>query len=166
MDRENLSKPSSKAYPFKLDLKADVQKLGTKILKRIFEDAVIGIPSDAAVDDDSDLSDDHEESFQEKLRKGIGSDWERAEKKKILPSLQSNDIQKYFRSYEQDQPKGPLLEKLLLALCSIQPTSTQSERNFSLNASFLTKLRTRLTSEHVDMLSFLKSHFMSIRHAP
>lgn len=64
------------------------------------------------------------------------------------------------QNYDERRERGPLLEKLFTALCSIPPTSTQSERNFSLSGIFVSKLRRRFTPKHVDMFSFLKSQFL------
>ena len=44
---------------------------------------------------------------------------------------------------------------------SVQPTSTQSERNFSLAGGVVTKTRTSLGDKEVDKLCFLKSYFLN-----
>ena len=44
---------------------------------------------------------------------------------------------------------------------SVQPTSTQSERNFSLAGGVFTKTRTSLGDKEVDKLCFLKSYFLN-----
>ena len=43
----------------------------------------------------------------------------------------------------------------------VQPTSTQSERNFSIAGGIVTKTRTNLADETVDMFCFLKSYFVN-----
>lgn len=55
---------------------------------------------------------------------------------------------------------GVHLNGLLLALNTIQPTSTESERIFSLAANFNTKKRARLADDSMNVLSFLKSFFL------
>jgi hypothetical protein len=68
---------------------------------------------------------------------------------------------KDFQQYERFKEKTPNLVKLYNALSNIQPTSTQSERNFSLSSRFVTKLRMRMLPQHVDALCFLKSYFLN-----
>ena len=46
---------------------------------------------------------------------------------------------------------------------SVQPTSTQSERNFSLAGGVVTKTRTSLGDKEVDKLCFLKSYFQDVK---
>lgn len=78
-------------------------------------------------------------------------------------SVEHNDNwKKEFTMYDRFLKRSPKLDLLFDALNSIQPTSTQSERNFSMAAHFVSKLRTRLSDEHVDALSFLKSYFISL----
>lgn len=64
-----------------------------------------------------------------------------------------------FTHYDKYSKRSPKLDRLFDALCSVQPTSTQNERNFSLAGNFISKLRTRLLDKNVDALCFLKSHF-------
>jgi hypothetical protein len=82
---------------------------------------------------------------------------------KSAPSTDIPAIQKCFRSYDQNGQRGSMLDQLFHALCGIPLISTQSEMNFSLIGNFVTKSRTRLTSEYVDMISFLKSFFLNKR---
>ncbi|CRK97875.1 CLUMA_CG011250, isoform A [Clunio marinus] len=96
------------------------------------------------------------------LKKEIEAKWDH-EKQNKNPTVGLNSIAKDFKFYDQHKKKGQILEKLNLSLCSTQPTSTQSERNFSLAASFICKQRTSLffISKHADMLFFLKIFFIN-----
>lgn len=146
---------STSSYPFKLASKSSTQQLGSKLLERLFETS-----NDTSTAED-ESSDEQEEEFRDIIKKNIADRWKKGSQKGSKAE-NTNVVQKDFRFYEQHQQKSPLLEKLFQSLCSIPPTSTQSERNFSLSGNFVTKLRSRLTPEHVDILCFLKSYFLNV----
>ena len=131
--------------------KKATQQFGTQLLKRIF-DKEVG-ESEMLEEQIEEITEDRELNFKDALRLTIES-----HRENLTQAGKSNvdqiSIQKDFRFYDQHQVKSPLLEKLFLALCSAQPTSTQSESNFSLAENFVSKLRTRLTEKHVDNLCF------------
>lgn len=52
---------------------------------------------------------------------------------------------------------SPRLDQLFDGLCSVQLTSTQSERNVALAGGFVSKLRIRPTDNHVDASRFTLS---------
>ena len=56
---------------------------------------------------------------------------------------------------------SPRLERLRSVADMILATSINSERAFSSAGSFCTKLRTRMSSELLDALVFLKNYFIS-----
>lgn len=154
-DSQSLSKIAAASYPFKIESKASVQRFGTQLLKKLFG---IETTIEDACEEEKDKGE--ELSFQEELKLKVENRWGSASRN-TAPSTETSAILKCFRSYEQNGLKGPMLDQLFRALCGIPPTSTQSERNFSLIGNFVTKSRTRLTSAHVDMLSFLKSYFIN-----
>lgn len=63
-------------------------------------------------------------------------------------------------AYDKTNVLGMNLQKLLSVLNSIQPTSTESERVFSLSSHFCTKIRSRLSDKSLNNLCFLKSYFI------
>ena len=95
-------------------------------------------------------------SLQERLKMSVGS--------VNAGPLQAQEIgdpfKKEFDSYDRHRVRGPLLNQFFDDLCSVQPTSTQSERNFSLAAGIATKKRARMSSEKLNACCFLKSYFM------
>lgn len=141
---------------FKHATKSAVTHHGVKLLKRLFSDTDI-LSEDSVVEtvDDQENESVEESSLYEELNKTI---------RKITKKPQQNDetqnFEKDFLNYERFKEKSPNLIMLLDALNTIPPTSTQSERNFSLSNTFVTKLRSRLKSEHLDVLCFLKSYFI------
>jgi hypothetical protein len=70
-----------------------------------------------------------------------------------------DDVKKLFEQYDRQSIRGPQLDKFFDALCSTQPISTQSERNFFLAASVATLKRNRLSSEKLSAMMFLKCYF-------
>lgn len=155
MNSDTLSKNGIESYPLKLENKKSVQQLGTKMLKRLYEEAVVGSSEDETVPEDEETL-----GFQEILKKNIEKQLGIAN----CPGNKANElntISKDFKFYDLHKKKSPQLENLFLALCSIQPTSVQSERNFSLASCFVTKIRSLLSHQHIDMLCFLKSKFMT-----
>lgn len=58
--------------------------------------------------------------------------------------------------------RGFNLENLYQILLTIKPTSVDAERAFSNAGLICTKVRSRLSDECMDALSFLRSHFQKI----
>lgn len=89
------------------------------------------------------------------------------EKETSAPTESSSDrrsqlkkiLQHEISGYEKNCVLGPNLQKLLSALKCIQPTSTESERVFSLAVNVCTKKRGRLSDQSIDHVVFLKSFF-------
>lgn len=80
------------------------------------------------------------------------------------PEERAPDLKKIVRheltQFENTNVLGPFLNKILTALMTVQPTSTESERVFSSSANFCTKKRTRLSDKSLNCLCFLKSFFL------
>lgn len=160
IDQESLSKSAMASYPFKLETKTVTQQFGTQLIKRLFESDE-NDDSMSIEEDGSNTSNATVLSFQEQLKASVGNLWTQAQTENSTMDTTTTGIKKCFRDYTERRERGPLLDKLLSALCGIPPTSTQSERNFSLCGQTVSKLRTSLTPQHVDMLSFLKSQFLN-----
>ncbi len=71
----------------------------------------------------------------------------------------SNNVGDVISSYMNGGSKTPQIEKLLNALLTLQATSTESERTFSIAGLFNRKIRCRLSDESIDALVFLKFYF-------
>lgn len=69
-------------------------------------------------------------------------------------------LQHEIAGYEKSNILGPNLQKILSALKCIQPTSTESERTFSLAENVCTKKRARLSDQSINNIVFLKFYFM------
>ena len=81
-----------------------------------------------------------------------------------LKEKTGNDLQKIlskeFALFEATKVRPENLQRLYLALGTIQPTSVEAERAFSVCGIFVTKLRNRLSDKSINALCFLKSHFL------
>jgi hypothetical protein len=127
----------------KVSSKSAVQELGTRLLNRLFptnEDS-----PDQLEDEMNDDNDENSTNFLNKFDQSIGFEWEKLTNSPTTASSETS-VQKDLCFNELHERRSPKLDQLLLALCSVQPTSTQSERNFSLVGNIVTKLRNRLSS--------------------
>ncbi|XP_073715766.1 uncharacterized protein [Misgurnus anguillicaudatus] len=68
-------------------------------------------------------------------------------------------LNKEFSLFEATKRRPPHLQQLFDALSTIQATSVEAERAFSICGQFVTKIRNRLSAESIDALCFLKAHF-------
>ena len=69
-------------------------------------------------------------------------------------------LAKEFALYESTKVRPENLNRLYLALGTIQPTSVEAERAFSVCGQFVTKIRNRLSKESINALCILKAHFL------
>lgn len=69
-------------------------------------------------------------------------------------------IRKEFTHFESTGKRSANLENLYKALLTVKPTSTESERVFSLSSNFVTKIRNRLSDKSLNALVFLKAYFI------
>jgi hypothetical protein len=148
-NHDALNKPSS----LRLTAKASAVRLGLDLLNRLS-----GNGEEPEAENDENIENvDLNLSFQDRLRLAVGS---------VKPTQETSgtrydNFKKEFQYYERNRRRSPILDELFLALQTIQPTSAQSERNFPLASSIVSKLRTRLKDSHVNALCFLKSYFLA-----
>jgi hypothetical protein len=74
----------------------------------------------------------------------------------LVSELSYNDLETKIKWFELYGKRGKTLNLLYSALLTIQPTSTSSERVFSVSANFLTKTRSRMSKKMPNILVFLK----------
>lgn len=154
-----ISKANVDSYPINLAGKKAVQQFGSRLLEKLFKEEVKDVEEVDENEDSEEIQEVSDTNFNDTLRRALGKHWEN-DNQANKSIIDQSSIRKDFRTYDVHQQKSPLLEKLFIALCSAQPTSTQSERNFSLAAAFVSKQRTSLSDKHVDILCFLKSFFL------
>ena len=71
----------------------------------------------------------------------------------------SSDLDQELLHFRRTTIRGPILNQVVGAIKSIQVTSVEAERSFSLAGRFVNKLRTRLADETISALVILKRHF-------
>ena len=64
--------------------------------------------------------------------------------------------------FENGGSRGKYLEIAYDSLRSIPPTSVESERVFSSSGYFCNHLRSKLSNQTLDTLSFLRSHYLNL----
>jgi hypothetical protein len=141
----------AETIPFPLASKTSVQKFAAELMTRLFGD-------DSEINNELEISNEIETespSLHQKLKQAIQSVKTPRMKEK------EKNFKTDFQFLDRYKDKTPNLIKLHDALSSVQPTSTQSERNFSLSGNIVSKLRNRLSDKHVDILCFLKSFFLN-----
>ena len=72
------------------------------------------------------------------------------------------NIKQEFTLFRNIGKRTDNMQKLFDAICTIKPTSTDSERVFSISANFCTKIRSRLSDKSLNALVFLKSYYLKL----
>ena len=138
---------------FKMPSKTALVNTAKALMVRLFN-------TSAEEDEESESDQDGEEesSLESRLEQAITS--------QLTQGTQTRDdayksLLKEFNLYEATGKRTPNLDLLYNALIRIPPTSIESERAFSALGLFVTKLRSRLSSSSINMLSFLKAYYKS-----
>lgn len=163
-----LNNPSTYAdrEHFKIPSKASIQKFGAVLILRLFDQEQQENSNDTSDKSSEpccskDCNETKEQTLYEKLYQSIGSSKNDSQTKP--PEATTFDkIQQEFKHFEKFHQRTSSLEKLFQALMTVQPTSTQSERNFSMSNGVICKIRTGLGDQEIDNLCFLKSYFLSL----
>lgn len=79
------------------------------------------------------------------------------------PEKASSDIRSEIKVFEGIGKRTSRLELIFNCLKTIKPTSTDSERCFSVSGDFCTKKRTRLTDNSLNSLVILKYYFLHMK---
>lgn len=78
------------------------------------------------------------------------------------PAIEVNaNLRAELRRYRREKKRGPKLEVLYSNFRSIQVTSVEAERNFSLAGRFCSKLRSKLGDASLSALTMLHYYFKS-----
>lgn len=141
-------------HPLQLSSKVAAIKCGIEMMKRLFANEHTLTVNDSIQEEKSQSS-----SIYERLVMSVGSVKEGNLSRDKTATV--DPFKKAFELYDRQHVRGPELNKLFDALLSIQPTSTQSERNFSLAAAVCTPKRSRLDSDKLNSICFLKSYFLN-----
>ena len=145
--------------------KVDENKVKTKgimLIKRLFhamDDFETNEESELNIEDDNPNDDDAltiEEKMNAVFNKTSTNSLSLSEKSpKDFAKLMKHEMS----AYEQSGKRSENLENLYRAMCTIPPTSVESERAFSAVGLFATKLRSSLGDKTLDALLTLRCHF-------
>lgn len=124
--------------------------IAEEIFKRLFGDEL------NSGNDSSSCEEDFPVSFQDQLEKAICSTRDKVTKKR----KPDNVLKKELNVYEATGNRTTNLENLYNALITIRPTSTESERVFSVAGNIATKIRNRMSDELLNALIILKFIFL------
>jgi len=142
---------------FKSSTKAAIHKLGIDLLKKYFIKDTTSrdiLPSTSIADQIHRPS----TSIRDRLKLSINEHTSNT----IEANTEQNNLKREFNWFDRNKKRTTLLDKLYEGLNTIQPTSTQSERNFSVSNSILTKQRKRLLDKNLHAIVFVKSFFNNI----
>ena len=140
-------------FGIKIDPKV-VKNRAISMIKRLF-------PNDQFDQEDFNIDnteiEQSEQSFEDKLNAVFKSNITNETPAKYVDKLLNNE----FLTFEQCGKRPETLEKLYQALCTIPPTSVESERAFSAVGLFVTKIRSSLEDNTIDALLTLRNHFLN-----
>ena len=138
-------------HPLELATKTAVVRTGIEMMNRLYKNEIT-----ISKDTNQEISiEAPKSSLRERLKLSVGS----VQQQSTQLQQVGDPFKKGFDNYDRHRIRSPLLNKFYDALCSVQPTSTQSERNFSLASGIATKIRAKLSSKKLNACCFLKSYF-------
>ena len=145
--------PKANDY-FSYSSKASIKATATSLMNRLYPCDITEVEN--SEDDSEDVEEENEYSM---LQKCIASF---TKTQTASTTGQHLSIDKEFKLLEANNGKRTeRLEKLYQALLTVKPTSTASERVFSVAGIFITKLRNRMSSSTLNALVFLKYYFLN-----
>lgn len=151
--------PQSNEY-FGYASKHKVKTLATAIMDRLFPKTSPEPDVESAIDDDAVEHVPDSESLNQsynKLQMCISSFT--TPKSQNMGNL---NMEREFKLFEVNKGKrSERLQKLYNALLTVKPTSTSSERVFSVAGTIKTKLRNQMSSDTLNALIFLKFYFLT-----
>lgn len=134
--------------------RTNIISMAKNILFRIFPNSYSEIDSDNEPDEEK--GNENNTFLKEAMEKSIKKFLEDPEAK----LTNQKTIKAEFSLFEATNKRTKNLDMLFNALKTIKPSSIASERVFSISGNIVTKIRTRLSHNSVDILCFLKSYFL------
>lgn len=143
----------SSSNHFQISSKSSIKKLGIELLQKYIHNAV---PEPSPnISNESSLN-IPSSSLKDRLHQSLLHYASNSNE----PGQMNENLNREFSWFDRNKKRSTLLEQLFSALCSIQPTSTQSERNFSISNNILSKQRKKMLDKNINAIVFLKSFFM------
>ena len=101
-----------------------------------------------------------EDSQDQSMEQQFASIYDQKGAPEDKPVYDFSKVMKYeFSAFEQSGKRSETLENLYEALCTVPPTSVESERAFSTVGLFATKIRSSLADNSIDALLTLRVYF-------
>lgn len=134
--------------------------LAQKLLRRLYpaDDEQSSIDENSQCFEGSQLDDDIEMTMTDELNSALQS----AGVDKSAPTHNYNTLESEFRLFRANGQRTEHLQRLLSALLTIKPASTDIERVFSAAALVVTKIRSRLSDKSLDDLIFLRYFYKNL----
>ena len=142
---------------FKSSTKAAIHKLGIDLLKKYFVKNSTNGAMEASTSSANQIQPSNI-SIRDRLKLSIS---EYTSLTTDAAATEPNNLKREFNWYDKNKKRTVLLDQLYDALITMQPTSTQSERNFSISNNILTKQRKRLLDKNLNAIAFVKSFFIN-----
>jgi hAT family C-terminal dimerisation region len=141
---------------YKQTPKTTIHKLGIELIQQHFLDYSSG--NEASTSNDIPIHTNSEGSIRERLKLSIKKYSTLTTDDSAIP----DNLKREFLWFERNKKRPRIMDQLFLALSTIQPTSTQSERNFSVSSNILTKQRNQLLDKNLNAMYLLKVIFSII----
>ena len=143
---------------FKMPTREKLEETICTLLFRLYGDVYEETETEVFVTDISGNTENEntELSFKERIKKKIN---EASAPKTADGHPTKRSIQSEMSHYELTKKLGENLEKLLMVLKNIAPTSVYAEQAFSVAGSFIPNRRSRLSDVSIDNLCFEKAYF-------
>jgi hypothetical protein len=143
---------SDKHFP--IVSKSAIQKLGVELLRKYFvKEPTVSEASEVVVVNEFASP---QTSLRDRLQLSLNN-YISVRAKESVPE----NLKREFTWFEKNKTRTTVLENLYSALLTIQPTSTQTERNFSVSSNVMTKQRKRMLDRNLSATVFVKSFFLN-----
>ena len=149
---------------FTLTTKNGMINYGKELMLRLFPKDLdnTNCEADPPVPSDSDICIMSTSSMKEQLNKAIASSMVDV----VVAVKEDKNYKTMLREINLFEINGERTKNLQLlydAIRTVKPTSTESERVFSLAGNFVTKIRSCLSDDSLNALVFLKSYFIKTK---
>ena len=157
----NYTKWKTDAFGEKIDA-SNIKKRAVKMITRLFPQS----EQDESIDSNENVMQEdsqtamQEDSQDQSMEQQFASIYDQKGAPEDKPVYDFSKVMKYeFSAFEQSGKRSETLENLYEALCTVPPTSVESERAFSTVGLFATKIRSSLADNSIDALLTLRVYF-------
>ena len=142
----------------------DLAKIGANIFCRMFEKNCNSEESNQDLPDNEmeqeEINNTEQPSLAEQLEQSIRGAMSSTNSKRIRPETSSKSILKEMSVFELTKTRTKNLDMLFNVLKGICITSVEAECSFSASGLFVTKLRTCLNDDTLDIFCMLRAYYL------